>query len=145
MMRAMTLIIIFLLFLSGCSFFGKPATYGEEAANFAYELADESEQLSTLFYDAADSETARTELESILLSMKNQIKTFNKIHAPEQMTEWHRDLLEQNDHALQNIEEYLTAIENNTYTENLKTDPGLPRQVMVIQNMAKNIKNDEKK
>ncbi|MBS2969544.1 hypothetical protein J9317_12290 [Metabacillus sp. KIGAM252] len=145
MMRLMTLLIISMLFLYGCSVSSKPATYGEEAANFAYELSATSEQISTLFYDAADSETARTELETILISMKNQITAFNKTQAPEQMSEWHRELVEQNRHALQNIDDYLTAIENNTYTDNLKTDPGLPRQVNVIQSIAKNIENDEKK
>ncbi|AZB43470.1 hypothetical protein CEF21_14810 [Bacillus sp. FJAT-42376] len=140
MKQLISFLALIIISLTGCSMPPKPVSYGEEASTFALELSSSAEDLSTLFYDAAESETARSELKSMLISMKDRITAFNKIQAPEQMNDLHLDLLKQNRHALQNIEEYLSAIENNTYTEDLKSNTGLTRQLEAIQSKAQEIR-----
>ncbi|MGD7007855.1 DUF6376 family protein [Metabacillus sp. 84] len=133
------------LLLFGCSMPSKPAPYGEEAAMFARKLSAQAENTSTLFIDAAESETARMELETILISMKQQIEEFNKMRAPEQLMAHRQELVSKNRRALSSIDEYLTAIENDAYTEDMKSNTDLSKQIEGIQSMAGEINRSEEK
>lgn len=111
--------------LSGCSFLEEvngTLNYVNQATEYVNEASDFANEVPAMAEQAISDTQALAELETRLLEMKQEIEAFSKIEAPSIAEELHQQVIEQNDKALEEINVFLSNIENGeldpTFLEN---------------------------
>lgn len=130
------IVIIFtttILFLGGCSFLedvNNTLNYVDEVREFGNEANDFADQAPALAKEAINDEQALNEFENRLDEMKNDIKEFNELEAPEVGAELHQKIVDRNEQALDTIDQFLTNIEDGDL------DPSMVENTEAFQTLA---------
>lgn len=115
--------------LSGCSFLEEvngTLNYVNEATEYVNEATEFANEVPAMVEEAISDPQALAELETRLLEMEQEIEAFNNIEAPSIAENLHQQVIEQNDKALEEINVFLTNIENG------ELDPALVENTKLV-------------
>lgn len=112
----MALTLTAVIALSGCSFLEEvngTLNYVNQATDYVNEATEFANEVPAMAEQAISDTQALAELETRLLEMKQEIEAFSQLEAPSIAEELHQQVIEQNDKALEEINVFLSNIENS--------------------------------
>ncbi|WP_147535823.1 DUF6376 family protein [Bacillus marasmi] len=119
-----------LILLGGCNVINEAkntVTYIDQAIEFINTATDFANDAPPLAKRAVEDTQAATELETMLLDMKNEIEEFNSLQAPEIAADLHQQIVDNNTVVLNGINLYLESIEDG------KLDPAILENTEIFQ------------
>ncbi|KAA9023635.1 DUF6376 family protein [Niallia endozanthoxylica] len=138
----MFIVISCLLILGGCSFISEvnsTVEYANEATEYIDTVQSFANEVPTLAQDAVIDEAARKNLESELLTMKEEIERFNEIEPPSIAEDLHTQIVNSNTKLTEGIDLYLTNIENGVLDPAFLEETGLLTTITEITSLMENI------
>lgn len=135
--------IAVLMFLGGCTFLedvNNTVTYVEKATDYVSEVTTFVQEVPTLIEQAISDPQALEELEARLLTMKEEMETFNQLDAPEIVADLHQQILEHNTKALEGIDLYLNNIKDGQLDPSVLENTEIFQSLKEIANIIEQIK-----
>ncbi|MFD1737959.1 DUF6376 family protein [Bacillus salitolerans] len=124
--------MVLMLFLGGCSLLegvNNTVNYVNEATDYIQEVSIFVKEVPALAEQAVSDEQALVELETKLVEMKDDMKAFNELQAPEIASKLHQQIMEHNQQAVEGIDLYLNNIKDG------KLDPSVLKNNQVFESL----------
>lgn len=108
-MRNVLACLALMLMLTGCSLgeMNESIQYVNEATDHIHELSNFAEDAPAMIREAANDQAVKEELTNRLTSLKEEIKVFNDIEAPDMAKDIHQQLVNQNKEIMTQINQSL--------------------------------------
>ncbi|ASS95216.1 DUF6376 family protein [Peribacillus simplex] len=144
MKKIMTIAVLSILTLSGCSLLGEVNSsleYADNATEYVNTVKDFSNEVPALSQDAVTNADARANLEKELELMKTEIEEFNATEPPQIAEGIHEKIVSSNQQLSEGIELYLNNIENGQIDPNALEDSEIMKSIDNITGLAKQIED----
>ncbi|MBO0998776.1 hypothetical protein IOC57_13635 [Bacillus sp. SD075] len=142
MKKIMTIALLSILTLSGCSLLGEVNSsleYADNATEYVNTVKDFTNEVPALSQDAVTNDEARANLEKELELMKTEIEEFNATEPPQIAEGFHEKLVSSNQQLSEGIELYLNNIENGQIDPKALEDSEIMKSIDNITGLAKQI------
>ncbi|MDM5360807.1 DUF6376 family protein [Peribacillus sp. RS7] len=142
MKKIMTIALLSILTLSGCSLLGEVNSsleYADNATEYISTVKEFSNEVPALSQDAVANTEARANLEKELELMKTEIEEFNSTEPPQIAEGIHEKIVSSNQQLSDGIELYLNNIENGQIDPKALEDSEIMKSIDNITGLAKQI------
>lgn len=142
MKKIMTIALLSILTLSGCSLLGEVNSsleYADNATEYISTVKEFSNEVPALSQDAVANTEARANLEKELELMKTEIEEFNSTEPPQIAEGIHEKIVSSNQQLSDGIELYLNNIENGQIDTKALEDSEIMKSIDNITGLAKQI------
>jgi hypothetical protein len=142
MKKIMTIALLSILTLSGCSLLGEVNSsleYADNATEYISTVKEFSNEVPALSQDAVANTEARANLEKELELMKTEIEEFNATEPPQIAEGIHEKIVSSNQQLSDGIELYLYNIENGQIDPKALEDSEIMKSIDNITGLAKQI------
>lgn len=142
MKKIMTIALLSILTLSGCSLLGEVNSsleYADNATEYISTVKKFSNEVPALSQDAVANTEARANLEKELELMKTEIEEFNATEPPQIAEGIHEKIVSSNQQLSDGIELYLNNIENGQIDPKALEDSEIMKSIDNITGLAKQI------
>ncbi|MDM5210643.1 DUF6376 family protein [Peribacillus sp. NJ4] len=142
MKKIITISLLSILTLSGCSLLGEVNSsleYADNATEYISTVKDFANEVPALSQDAVANTEARANLEKELELMKTEIEEFNATEPPQIAEGIHEKIVSSNQQLSDGIELYLNNIENGQIDPKALEDSEIMKSIDNITGLAKQI------
>ncbi|RFU62976.1 DUF6376 family protein [Peribacillus glennii] len=145
MKRILTMFgLLSMLLLGGCAILeeaNNSLDYADKATTYLDKASKFAEDVPQMAEDAVTNQEARKNLETELIAMKEEIKTFNETKAPSIAEDIHNQITEYNEKLNSGIDSYLKNIENGKWDPALLQDSEIMKTVNELTSLIDKIEN----
>ncbi|MFD6442838.1 DUF6376 family protein [Peribacillus sp. NPDC060186] len=142
MKKIITIALLSILTLSGCSLLGEVNSsleYADNATGYISTVKEFANEVPALSQDAVTNAEARANLEKELQLMKTEIEEFNATEPPQIAEGIHEKIVSSNQQLSDGIEIYLNNIENGQFDPKALEDSEIMKSIDNITGLAKQI------
>lgn len=107
-MKKLLIILVFTLFLSGCSLFADTngtEDYVDKATQYIQELSNFAQEAPQMAADAATNRETYKQLNEQVIGLIKKIEQFNELHVPSVAEEVHQQIVEKNEDLLTELKD----------------------------------------
>lgn len=141
--KVLVLVAILTLLLSGCSLLNDAKdtlSYVNNAKDYLDKATAFANDAPSIAQQAVGDQQATAELKTMLQNMKQEIKAFNKIQAPDIAADLHQQIVDQNNKLVAGIDLYLKNIKNGLLDPSVLENTEIFQSVQEINGILDQIK-----